>query len=53
MRIADCLTMIAASGHTIGRLAGLLESMGEGAVPAGDAIHNPLQILFADRIIHN
>ena len=45
-RIADCLTLIDAPGHTIGHLAGLLESAGEGAVLAGDAVHHPLQVVF-------
>lgn len=52
LRIADCLTLIEAGGHTIGHLAGLLESEGEGAVLAGDAIHHPIQVLFPDRAIH-
>jgi len=52
VHIADCLTLLAAAGHTIGHLAGLLESAGEGAVLAGDAIHHPLQVLFPDRKIH-
>jgi hypothetical protein len=32
-RIADCLPLLAAAGHTTGHLAGLLESGGEGAAP--------------------
>jgi len=38
-RIADCLTLLAAAGHTTGHLAGLLESGGAGAVLAG--CHTP------------
>jgi glyoxylase-like metal-dependent hydrolase (beta-lactamase superfamily II) len=49
MRIAECLTLIAAPGHTPGHMAGLLESAGEGAVLAGDAIHHPLHVLYPDR----
>jgi glyoxylase-like metal-dependent hydrolase (beta-lactamase superfamily II) len=49
IRIADCLTLIKAAGHTIGHMAGLLESAGQGAVLAGDAIHHPLQVLYPDR----
>jgi len=52
VRIADCLTLIEAYGHTAGHMAGLLESEGEGAVMAGDAIHHPLQVLYPDRHIH-
>ncbi len=52
LRIAGCLTLIAAAGHTIGHMAGLLESEGQGAVLAGDAIHHPLQVLYPDRRIH-
>jgi glyoxylase-like metal-dependent hydrolase (beta-lactamase superfamily II) len=48
-RIADCLTLIEATGHTIGHMAGVLESAGEGAVLAGDAMHHPLQALYPDR----
>ena len=48
-RIADCLTLIEAAGHTIGHMAAVLESAGEGAVLAGDAIHHPLQVLYPDR----
>jgi glyoxylase-like metal-dependent hydrolase (beta-lactamase superfamily II) len=51
-RIADCLTLIDATGHTVGHLAGMLESDGQGAVLAGDAIHHPIQVLFPDREIH-
>jgi glyoxylase-like metal-dependent hydrolase (beta-lactamase superfamily II) len=51
-RIAECLTIIDTPGHTIGHLAGLLESRGEGAVLAGDAIHHPLQVVFHDRPSH-
>jgi glyoxylase-like metal-dependent hydrolase (beta-lactamase superfamily II) len=43
------LTLIKAAGHTIGHMAGLLESAGQGAVLAGDAIHHPLQVLYPDR----
>jgi glyoxylase-like metal-dependent hydrolase (beta-lactamase superfamily II) len=50
--IADCLTLIEAAGHTIGHMAGVLESGGEGAVLAGDAIHHPIQVLFPDRPMH-
>ena len=42
--IADCLTLIEAAGHTIGHMAGLLESGGEGTVLAGDAIHHPSNV---------
>lgn len=51
-RIADCLTLIDSAGHTIGHLAGVLESAGEGVVLAGDAIHHPLQVLLPDRPFH-
>jgi len=51
-RIADCITLIDAAGHTVGHVAGLLESAGEGAVLAGDALHHPLQVLYPDRPIH-
>jgi len=54
--IAGCITLIEAHGHTVGHLAGLLESDGangiEGAVLAGDAIHHPIQVLYPDRPIH-
>ena len=50
--IAGCLTLIAAAGHTVGHLAAVLESGGEGAVLAGDAIHHPLQVALPDREIH-
>ncbi len=49
MRIAGCLTLIDAPGHTIGHMAGRLESAGEGAVLAGDAVHHPLHVLHPDR----
>ena len=52
MRIADCLTLIDAAGHTIGHMAGILESAGAGAVLAGDAIHHPIQVLFPERRVH-
>ena len=52
LRIADCLTLIEAVGHTIGHMAGVLESAGEGAVLAGDAVHHPLQVVYPDRHIH-
>jgi glyoxylase-like metal-dependent hydrolase (beta-lactamase superfamily II) len=48
-RIADCLTLIDAAGHTIGHMAGVLESAGQGAVLVGDALHHPLQVLYPDR----
>jgi glyoxylase-like metal-dependent hydrolase (beta-lactamase superfamily II) len=51
-RIADCITLIEAGGHTVGHVAGVLESGAEGAVLAGDAIHHPIQVLYADRPIH-
>lgn len=51
-RIADCITLIDAAGHTLGHVAGVLESAGEGAVLAGDALHHPLQALYPDRPIH-
>lgn len=51
-RIADCITLIDAGGHTAGHVAGVLESGGEGAVLAGDAIHHPIQVLYPDRPIH-
>lgn len=51
-RIADCITLIDAGGHTAGHVAGVLESDGEGAVLAGDAIHHPIQVLYPDRPIH-
>jgi glyoxylase-like metal-dependent hydrolase (beta-lactamase superfamily II) len=47
--IAGCLTLMEAAGHTIGHMAGVLESRNEGAVLAGDAIHHPLQVAFVDR----
>jgi glyoxylase-like metal-dependent hydrolase (beta-lactamase superfamily II) len=52
LKIADCLTIIEAAGHTVGHLAGVLESENEGAVLAGDAIHHPLQVVFHDRRSH-
>jgi glyoxylase-like metal-dependent hydrolase (beta-lactamase superfamily II) len=52
-RIADCITLIEAAGHTIGHMAGILESGGEGAVLAGDAIHHPLQVAYLERRIHD
>lgn len=48
-KIAGCISLIDASGHTVGHLAGVLESDGEGAVLAGDAIHHPLQAIDPDR----
>jgi glyoxylase-like metal-dependent hydrolase (beta-lactamase superfamily II) len=48
-RIAECLTLIDAPGHTIGHMAGVLESAGEGAVFCGDAIHHPLEVLYPHR----
>ncbi len=51
-RIAGCITLIDAPGHTIGHMAGLLESGGAGAVLAGDALHHPLQAVYPDRPIH-
>ena len=50
--VAGCLTLIAAAGHTIGHMAAVLESEGEGAVLAGDAIHHPLQVVLPNREIH-
>jgi glyoxylase-like metal-dependent hydrolase (beta-lactamase superfamily II) len=47
--VADCLTLIEASGHTIGHMAGVLKDRGEGAVLAGDAFHHPLQVIYPDR----
>ena len=44
--------LIDAGGHTVGHLAGVLESAREGAVLAGDAIHHPIQVLHPDREIH-
>lgn len=52
-RIADCITLIDAPGHTIGHLAGVLESGGEGAVLAGDAIHHPVQVIYPERHSHS
>lgn len=52
VRIADSVTLIEAAGHTAGHMAGVLETLGEGAVFAGDAIHHPLQIVFPDRPVH-
>lgn len=52
VRIADCLTLVDAAGHTIGHMAGLLESDGEGAVLAGDAIYHPLQVIYSGRPGH-
>jgi glyoxylase-like metal-dependent hydrolase (beta-lactamase superfamily II) len=52
VRIADCLTLIEAAGHTVGHMAGVLESAGEGAVLAGDALHHPLQVIYPDRRVH-
>jgi glyoxylase-like metal-dependent hydrolase (beta-lactamase superfamily II) len=48
-RIADCISLIDAPGHTIGHMAGVLESAGEGAVLCGDAIHHPLEVLYPHR----
>ena len=49
MRVADCLSLIDSPGHTIGHMAGLLESAGQGAVLCGDAIHHPVQVLHPTR----
>jgi glyoxylase-like metal-dependent hydrolase (beta-lactamase superfamily II) len=51
-KIADCLTLIEAAGHTIGHMAGVLESGHEGAVLAGDAFHHPIQVVYPDRHGH-
>lgn len=51
--IAGCLTLIEARGHTIGHMAGVLQSAGEGAVLAGDALHHPLQVVHPDRPSHS
>jgi glyoxylase-like metal-dependent hydrolase (beta-lactamase superfamily II) len=48
-RIADCITLLDAPGHTIGHMAGVLESKDEGAVLCGDAIHHPLEVLYPHR----
>jgi glyoxylase-like metal-dependent hydrolase (beta-lactamase superfamily II) len=48
LQIADCLTLIDAGGHTVGHMAGILESAGEGAVLAGDSIHHPMQVMYFD-----
>jgi glyoxylase-like metal-dependent hydrolase (beta-lactamase superfamily II) len=48
-RIAECISLIDAPGHTIGHMAGVLESAGEGAVLCGDAIHHPLEVLYPHR----
>ncbi|MBU6265946.1 MAG: MBL fold metallo-hydrolase [Sphingomonadales bacterium] len=50
--IAGCLTLIDAAGHTVGHIAGVLESEEQGAVLAGDAIHHPIQCVYPDRPIH-
>ncbi len=50
-RIADCLTLIDAAGHSIGHMAGVLESAGEGAVLAGDALLHPLHVLYPERSV--
>lgn len=49
VRLANCLTLIEAPGHTIGHMAGLLESEGEGVVLAGDIVHHPLQVILPER----
>lgn len=48
-RIAGCISLVDAPGHTIGHMAGILESAGEGAVLCGDAIHHPLEVLYPHR----
>lgn len=48
-RIGGCITLLDAAGHTAGHMAGVLESLGQGVVLAGDAIHHPLQVLYPDR----
>ena len=52
-RIADCITLVASPGHTIGHMAGVLEDGREGAVLAGDALHHPIQVLHPDRPFHS
>ncbi|MCB2079494.1 MAG: MBL fold metallo-hydrolase [Novosphingobium sp.] len=47
--IAECLRLIDAAGHTPGHMAAVLESVGEGAVLCGDAIHHPIQVLYPER----
>lgn len=47
--VAGCLSLIDSPGHTIGHMAGLLESTGQGAVLCGDAIHHPVQVLHPTR----
>lgn len=46
--VADCLTIEASYGHTVGHLMGTLRSAGEGALFAGDALHHPAQIYHPD-----
>lgn len=48
LTIAECLTIEAAYGHTVGHLMGTLRSAGEGALFAGDALHHPAQIYHPD-----
>jgi glyoxylase-like metal-dependent hydrolase (beta-lactamase superfamily II) len=52
VQIAGCLTLVEAPGHTIGHMAGVLETAGEGAVLAGDAFHHPVQVIYPDRHGH-
>ncbi|MGE3690966.1 MAG: MBL fold metallo-hydrolase [Novosphingobium sp.] len=47
--VAGCLSLIDTPGHTIGHMAGVLESEGQGAVLCGDAIHHPIQVLHPTR----
>ena len=47
-QVVPGLRLIDAPGHTVGHMAGVLESGGEGAVLAGDAIHHPIQALFPE-----
>lgn len=51
-RIADCISLLETPGHTIGHMAGMLESGGEGAVLCGDVIHHPLQMHYLHRHGH-
>lgn len=51
--VADCLTIEAGYGHTIGHLLGTLRSGSDGAVFAGDALHHQLQIYHPDWNTHN
>ena len=46
--IADCLHIEPGYGHTMGHLIATLQSQGDGALFAGDALHHPVQIYHPD-----